>query len=74
VHESGYVVGSLQDFRVNIAVNKVEELIENFFDVAYLVQVGNNQRMLGQELLLLLFEPLLEFVFDFLLFIFKLFL
>jgi len=74
VHKSGNVIGSLQDFGVNIAVDKVEELIENFFDIAHLIQVSNNQRMLGQEFLLLLFEPLLEFIFDLLLFVFKFFL
>ena len=72
MHESGNVIGSLQDFGVNIAVNEVKKLIENFFDIAHLIQVSNNERMLGQELLLLLFKPLLEFIFDLLLFVFKL--
>lgn len=74
MHKSGHVVGSLKDFGVHIAVDEVEKLIKNFFDIAYLIQVGHDERMLGQELLLFLFEPLLEFILDLLLFIFKLFL
>ena len=74
MHESGHIVGSLKDLGVHIAVDEVEQLIKNFFDIAHLIQVGHDQRMLGQELLLFLLEPLFKFIFDLLLFIFKLFL
>ena len=74
MHESGHVVCSLKDLSVNVAIDEVEKLIEDFFDVAYFIQVSYDQRMLGQELLLFLFEPLLKLIFDLLLLIFKLFL
>jgi hypothetical protein len=72
VHKSGHIVSSLKDLGVHVAVNKVEKLIKNFFDIADLIQVSDDERMLGQELLFFLFEPLLELILDLLLLVFKL--
>ena len=69
MHECGHVVGSLEDFGIDIAVNEVEQLIEYLFDIADLVQIGHNQGVLGQKLLLLLLKPLLKLILNLLLLI-----
>jgi hypothetical protein len=71
VHECCDVVGTLQNLRINVAIDEIQQLIKYLFDVADLVQVGNDERVLGQELLLLLLEPLFKFVLDLLLLVFK---
>ena len=71
MHECCDVVGTLQNLRINVAIDEIQQLIKYLFDVADLVQVGNNERVLGQELLLLLLEPLFKFILDLLLLVFK---
>ena len=72
VHERCDVVSSLQNFRVHIAIDKGQQLIEDFLDVGDLVQIGDDERVLCEELLFLLFEAFLELILDFLLLVFQL--
>ena len=72
VHERRDVVSSLQNFRVDITIDEAQQLIEDLLDVGDLIQVGDYERMLREELLFLFFESLLELVLDLLLLVFKL--
>mmetsp|Transcript_33047 Transcript_33047/g.50660 ORF Transcript_33047/g.50660 Transcript_33047/m.50660 type:complete len:214 (-) Transcript_33047:412-1053(-) len=72
VHEGGYITGSLQDFSILVGVDKVEQLIEDLLDIGNLVQVSDDERALGLELLLFAVEPLQVLVLNLLLFVFQL--
>lgn len=72
MHEGCHVVGALQDLGIHVTVNKVQQLVEHFFDVADLVQIRYDQRVLRQKLLFLLLETLLELILYLLFLIFKL--
>lgn len=65
MHKSGNVICPLQNFRINIAINKVKKLIKHFLNIGYLIQVSHYQRMLRQKFLLLFFKPLFKLILNF---------
>lgn len=74
MHECCDIVGSLQNLGINVAIYEVEQLVKNFLNVGNLVQVCNDQRVLGHKLLFFLLKPLVKLIFDLQLLVFELFL
>ena len=72
MHKGGHVCSFLKDFCICVAVNKLQQLVENLLDVVYLFKVRSNKGHLGNQLLLFSPEPPLEIVFKFGFFFFQL--
>ena len=71
VHKCGNIIGSLKDFCIDVAINEIKKLIKNLLNITNFIKISNDQRVLRQEFLFLLFKSLFKFVFDFLFLIFK---
>lgn len=64
MHKSSHIISSLKNLGINIAVDEVQKLVKYFLDIVDLIKVGHDQRVLGQKLLFLLFEPLVKLILD----------
>ena len=65
VHKCGNIIGSLKDFSIDVAINEIKKLIKNLLNITNFIKISNDQRVLRQEFLFLLFKSLFKFVFDF---------
>ena len=74
VHERRDIICPLQNLGIHIGIYEIQQLIENFLYIRYLIQISHDQRMFREEFLFFFLKPLLELILDLLLFVLQFFL